>query len=98
LWLPGVRLAARAPVLHSIVAAARVVEGDSVSAIRWGLSTLDWRRHAVDPCANHPIGVYKAQCGHLLATVTPLDDEPAGSVCEACSGIQLHRMMGGDVS
>jgi hypothetical protein len=56
-----------------------------VKAIKWGLSPLDWRRHAVDERRDHPIGVYVAQCGHLLLMVTPLLSEPAGSRCEACT-------------
>lgn len=26
-------------------------------AIKWGLSVLDWHRHAVDQLASHPIGM-----------------------------------------
>jgi hypothetical protein len=69
----------------------------AMTGIRWGLSTLDWRWHAVSELADHPTGVYKAQCGALLLMVTSLVEEPAGSPCEACSGIQLRQMMGGDV-
>jgi hypothetical protein len=42
------------------------------TVIKWGLSPLDWRNHAVDEWADHPIGVYRAQCGHLLMIVTAL--------------------------
>jgi hypothetical protein len=43
-----------------------------VKAIKWGLSPLDWRRHAVDERRDHLIGVYVAQCGQAdnLALIT----------------------------
>jgi hypothetical protein len=34
--------------------------------VRWGLSVQDWRGHAVDELGDHPSGVYRAECGHLL--------------------------------
>jgi hypothetical protein len=52
--------------------------------IKWGLSILDWRHHAIDELAHHPIGVFKAQCGHQLMTVTPLREHPPGKVCAEC--------------
>ena len=48
-------------------------------AIRWGLSVLDWHSHAIDEWGDHPIGVFKAECGHLLMVVTTLHDRPTGS-------------------
>lgn len=53
-------------------------------AIRWGLSILDWRSHAIDERADHPIGVYRAQCGHVLMMVTELFDRPNGALCQMC--------------
>lgn len=47
--------------------------------IKCGLSPLDWRSHAVDERADHPIGVYRAQCGHLLMMITALPEMP-GSI------------------
>ncbi|MGH3767462.1 MAG: hypothetical protein ACRDS0_13335 [Pseudonocardiaceae bacterium] len=58
-----------------------------MNGFRWGLSVLDWRRHAVDESIDHPIGVYKARCGHLLMMVTPLLAEPVSSRCEACAAV-----------
>jgi hypothetical protein len=29
-------------------------------SIKWGLSVLDWRDHAIDDHHDHPTGVYKA--------------------------------------
>ncbi len=29
-----------------------------------GLSVLDWHSHAMDERGDHPIGVFKAECGH----------------------------------
>ncbi|MGH3692637.1 MAG: hypothetical protein ACRDRX_01295 [Pseudonocardiaceae bacterium] len=62
-----------------------------MTRIKWGLSVLDFRRHAVDECAEHPIGVYKAQCGHLLMMVTPLLAAPVSSRCEVCAAVQSGR-------
>jgi hypothetical protein len=58
-------------------------------AIRWGLSILDWRSHAIDERSDHPVGVYKAECGHLLMMVTTLHDRPNGKPCEACAAQQF---------
>lgn len=38
--------------------------------MQWGLSSLDWRSHAIDETRHHTIGVRKVECGHLLRTVT----------------------------
>ncbi len=51
--------------------------------MKWGLSVLDWRSHAVDERAEHPIGVLKAECGHLLMMATALHEKPDGAPCEA---------------
>lgn len=59
--------------------------------LRWGLSILDFRHHAIDERSGHPSGVYRAECGHLLLTVTVLREEPAGPLCEACADLQLAR-------
>jgi hypothetical protein len=61
-----------------------------ISAIKWGLSTLDWRSHAIDERAYHPVGVYVAECGHLLMMVVTLHDKPNGRPCAACGGKQLE--------
>lgn len=34
--------------------------------ILWELSILDCQHHAIEPYADHPNGVYIAQCGHRL--------------------------------
>jgi hypothetical protein len=54
------------------------------NAMKWGCSLLDWRFHAVDEMADHPKGVYRAECGHMLLAVTVLRDAPIGATCEAC--------------
>ena len=43
-------------------------------AVKWGLSPLDWRSHAIDEGGDHPIGVLIAECGHRLMIVTSLHD------------------------
>lgn len=52
--------------------------------IKWGLSVLDWRDHAINESPDHPIGVLKAECGHLLMLVTPRETS-CGTKCEACA-------------
>lgn len=61
-----------------------------VSAVKWALSVLDWHSHAIDERRYHPIGVYKAECGHLLMVVVTLHDRPDGPPCQACAGRQLE--------
>jgi hypothetical protein len=51
-------------------------------SIKWGLSVLDWRDHAIN---NRPTGVYKAQCSHSLVMLTPLRDTSCGTQCQACT-------------
>ena len=65
-------------------------------AIRWGLSVLDWHSHAIDERGDHPIGVFKAECGHLLMVVTTLHDRPNGKPCEACAAQQFVRAVKDD--
>ena len=60
-----------------------------MSSIKWGLSMLDWHSHAIDERADHPTGVYKAECGHTLLMVVTLHDEPNGRPCEACARKQI---------
>ena len=64
-------------------------------AIRWGLSVLDWRSHAIDERRYHPVGVFKAECGHLLMVVTTLHEAPNGKPCEACAAQQFVRAVKG---
>lgn len=52
---------------------------------RWALSPLDWQAHAIDPWADHPLGVWIARCGHRLLSGTTLHDTPPGSRCPACT-------------
>jgi hypothetical protein len=56
-----------------------------------GLSVLDWRSHAIDERRCHPVGVFKAECGHLLMVVTTLHEAPNGKPCEACAAQQFVR-------
>jgi hypothetical protein len=57
--------------------------------VKWGLSVLDWRSHAIDERAYHPVGVFKAECGHLLMMVVTLHESPNAKPCAACAGKQL---------
>jgi hypothetical protein len=45
---------------------------------------LDWHHHAIDELAHHPIGVYRAQCSHLLMMVTTLHESPPSRICPSC--------------
>ena len=65
-------------------------------AIRWGLSILDWRSHAIDERRHHPVGVFKAECGHLLMMVVQLYEQPGGKPCEACAAQQFVRAVQDD--
>ena len=60
-------------------------------AIKWELSILDWRDHAIDERRDHPIGVFKAECGHLLMMVTTLRATPSGTPCQACAAVAGPR-------
>ncbi|MGH4008292.1 MAG: hypothetical protein ACRDTH_09110 [Pseudonocardiaceae bacterium] len=62
-----------------------------MSGVKWGLSVLDFHRHAIDDRKRHPSGCYKAECGHLLMMVTSLHEEPYGRLCGACAAIQAGR-------
>ena len=61
--------------------------------MRWGLSVLDWRSHASNEPAEHPIGVLRAECGHLLIMVTTLPEKPYRDPCEACAALRFDRAM-----
>jgi hypothetical protein len=61
-----------------------------LARIRWGLWVLDWRSHAIDICRDHPGGVYRAQCGHLLLGVVPLWERPVAAPCPTCATLQLE--------
>jgi hypothetical protein len=61
------------------------------AVIKWGMSILDWRRHAVDLTRDHPIGVYKAECGQNLMVVTPLCNNPLDNVCAECRVVALKE-------
>jgi hypothetical protein len=59
-------------------------EGRSHAVPRWGVSSVDWRAHAVDEDAEHPHGVYVARCGHQLRGAATLYDEAPGWMCLSC--------------
>jgi hypothetical protein len=59
-------------------------EAHPVAAPRWGVSSLDWRSHAVDVDVDHPYGVYVARCGQRLFMGTSLYDEAPGWMCLSC--------------
>jgi hypothetical protein len=60
--------------------------------MKWGLSVLDLVWHAINERRDHSIGVYRAECGHLLPMVTSLHEELCGRPCEACAALQLDRV------
>ncbi|MGH3772820.1 MAG: hypothetical protein ACRDRW_15750 [Pseudonocardiaceae bacterium] len=79
-WLPAVQEPG-ADVRRPAPAGAGPPVG---AAPRWGVSSLDWRSHAIDEDAEHPEGVYVARCGQRLVTGTSLYDEAPGWMCLDC--------------
>jgi hypothetical protein len=59
--------------------------------MKWALSRLDWRSHAIDEQRDHPIGALIAECGHRLVVISSLHDQPNGRPCEACAAQQFGR-------
>ncbi len=55
------------------------------TAPRWALCPLNWQAHAIDPYADHPLGLWIARCGHRLSGGTPLYDLPQGHQCPSCA-------------
>jgi hypothetical protein len=58
---------------------------------RWAFSPLDYAAHLLLPDGDHPYGVLKARCGHLLPTVASVYDRPCGRKCLTCEVIFLAR-------
>lgn len=50
----------------------------------------DWRSHAIERCRDHPSGVNRAQCGHLLLGVVALQERPVAAPCPTCATLQLE--------
>ena len=69
-------------------------DGGHPMSIKWGLSPLDWRSHAVDEHQENPTGGLKAECGHLLMMDASLHEEPCGTQCETCAAKQLAALDG----
>lgn len=61
-------------------------EGRSRAAPCWGVSSADWRAHAIDADADHPQEVYVARCGHQLRGAATLYDEAPDWMCLSCLG------------
>ncbi|MGH3832909.1 MAG: hypothetical protein ACRDRS_21125 [Pseudonocardiaceae bacterium] len=59
-------------------------------APRWGVSSLDYRAHAIDPGAEHPVGVWVAYCGQMVFPGATLYEEPplGGVMCRPCERCQ----------
>jgi hypothetical protein len=53
-------------------------------SLKWELSPLGGLYHAVDNTAEHPSGVYRTECGHMLVAYTTLRDVPLRNPCGAC--------------
>jgi hypothetical protein len=54
--------------------------------LRWVLSPLDYRAHALGE-GNQPVGVVAARCGAVLPVVFPVRDQPSGRPCPSCEVI-----------
>ena len=61
--------------------------------MRWGLNVLDWRSHAINEVGEHPIGVLKAECEHLLMMITTLHEKPSGVPRKACVTLRFDHAM-----
>ena len=61
----------------------------AVCGIRFAPRTVAFGR--IDERRYHPVGVYKAECSHLLMMVVQLHEQPYGKACEACAGQQFAR-------
>ncbi|MGH3773218.1 MAG: hypothetical protein ACRDRW_17785 [Pseudonocardiaceae bacterium] len=68
--------------------------GRPAGGLRWSLSILDFRAHAVDEDDDHPLGVFIAACGHLLL-MGGLHDEPPAGLCTGCSHVVVWRRVEG---
>jgi hypothetical protein len=60
--------------------------------VRWAVSRVDHRWHAVDERRAHPSGVWVADCGHRVLSAG-LHERPGGRVCELCASRQLVRAL-----
>jgi hypothetical protein len=54
---------------------------------------LDFHSHAINEHAEHPLGVLRAECGHLLMMVTTLHEKPSAVRCEACAALRFDHAM-----
>jgi hypothetical protein len=54
-------------------------------SIKWGLSVLDWRYHAINDHHDHPDRRVQNPLRHSLMMVTPLRDTSCGTQCQACA-------------
>ncbi|MGH3808395.1 MAG: hypothetical protein ACRDRU_17590 [Pseudonocardiaceae bacterium] len=56
-------------------------------APRWGVSSLDYHSHAVDPGAEHPVAGFVAYCGQLVFRDATLYEEPppGGGTSRPCA-------------
>lgn len=46
---------------------------------------MDRHAHAIDKYADHPHGVYVAQCGHRLRIAINLHDDSPRGICISCA-------------
>lgn len=53
--------------------------------MRWALSPLDYRAHAVTDATGGPPGGMVARCGHHLPVAAGLDEVPRAALCAGCA-------------
>jgi hypothetical protein len=56
---------------------------------RWAFSPLDYTAHLLLCDGDHPPGVLKARCGHLLPVAAAVHEHPAGRTCPQCALVFL---------
>ncbi|HZA18055.1 MAG TPA: hypothetical protein VE645_14435 [Pseudonocardiaceae bacterium] len=52
---------------------------------QWAFSPLDYAAHLLLCDRDHPVGVLKARCGHLLPVAAAVLDRPPGRTCPQCA-------------
>ena len=56
---------------------------------RWAFSPLDYAAHLLLCDGDHPVGVLKARCGHLLPLRPAVHEHPVGRTCPQCELVFL---------
>ncbi|MFN2495904.1 MAG: hypothetical protein ABR608_08345 [Pseudonocardiaceae bacterium] len=60
-------------------------------SLRWVLSPLDFRMHALTDTDEEPVGFLIARCGHYLPLSVEADADPirSGKLCTSCAALAI---------